>query len=545
MRKIISSFLMAVLLLFACLFYFPASTLAATADYTLTAGSTRTIYAQVTGNITDGTWTSSDTGKVKIISQDSAARSCTIQAVTKTSSNVYLEYRYTLKNPQTGLSSTQMKGFYIAVTAPLPAAVSLSPDSLSMKVGDTAALTPTVTPADAETAYRYSSDNEAVAVVDRTSGRVTAVSPGTAIITVRTYLEGKTASCTVQVSAPPSAGEPGEPTPPDQPATPEDSSFFPKVTFPANHAANVSVTETIRFLYDKDIVKGDSFSGITLMDNTSGTATDFTSDILGSVLVLTPVSDLKAGHSYTAALPAGALKTVVDNHVSTVTILSFTTGADSDIPSADNEDPDRNDDTSHTDSDKNDDTDHTDSDKNDNTEDIRVRKLSIQTPSGKIAAGRSVALKATVSPKNATITKVKWKSDKPKYASVNSKGVVTTKKAGAGKTVTITATATDGSGKKASVKIKIMKHAVTRIQIKNAPKTLKAGKNVRLRITVRTNGKNANKAVKWTTSNSKYAVVDANGKVKTKKAGKGKTVKITAFSTDGTNKKAVVRIKLK
>ena len=42
-----------------------------------------------------------------------------------------------------------------------------------------------------------------------------------------------------------------------------------------------------------------------------------------------------------------------------------------------------------------------------------------------------------------------------RYATVNSKGVVTTKKAGKGKTVKITATATDGSGKKATIKIKI------------------------------------------------------------------------------------------
>ena len=49
-----------------------------------------------------------------------------------------------------------------------------------------------------------------------------------------------------------------------------------------------------------------------------------------------------------------------------------------------------------------------------------------------------------------------------KYAKVDSKGVVTTAKAGKGKKVTITATATDGTKKKASIRIKIMKHAVTK-----------------------------------------------------------------------------------
>ena len=48
-------------------------------------------------------------------------------------------------------------------------------------------------------------------------------------------------------------------------------------------------------------------------------------------------------------------------------------------------------------------------------------------------------------------------SSKTKYATVNSKGKVTTKKAGIGKTVKITAKATDGTGRKATIKIKIKK----------------------------------------------------------------------------------------
>ena len=66
-----------------------------------------------------------------------------------------------------------------------------------------------------------------------------------------------------------------------------------------------------------------------------------------------------------------------------------------------------------------------------------------------------------------------------------------------------------------------------------------------LKATVKTNGKDANKTLKWSTSNKKYATVDKKGKVKAKKAGKGKTVTITAQSTDGTNKKAKVKIKIK
>ncbi len=172
-----------------------------------------------------------------------------------------------------------------------------------------------------------------------------------------------------------------------------------------------------------------------------------------------------------------------------------------------------------------------------------VSKISIQSPSKKIAAGKKVSLSIAVSPKGAAKPKVTWTSSNKKYAAVNSKGVVTTKKAGKGKTVAITAAASDG--RKAIIKLKIMKHAVTKVQIKNTSRQLKAGKTLTLKATVKANGRNANKTLKWTTSNKAWATVTAKGKVTAKKAGKGKNVTITAASTDGTNKKARVKIKIK
>ena len=90
-----------------------------------------------------------------------------------------------------------------------------------------------------------------------------------------------------------------------------------------------------------------------------------------------------------------------------------------------------------------------------------------------------------------------------------------------------------------------MKHAVTKVQIKAAPKTMKSGESAELQTVVATNGKSANTTLKWKVSNTKYASVNKEGKVVAKKAGKGKTVIITAISTDGTNKKASVKIKIK
>ncbi len=182
-----------------------------------------------------------------------------------------------------------------------------------------------------------------------------------------------------------------------------------------------------------------------------------------------------------------------------------------------------------------------------NPPEVKVKKVSVSAPSKQIAAGKNVALTASVTPKNASKKSVKWSSSNENYATVNSKGVVAAKPAGKGKTVTITATARDGSKKYGHVRIKIMKYAVKKVTIKNKPKTLKAGKKVTLKTAVKAEGKagkTVNKVLKWSSSNTKYATVSSQGKVTAKKAGKGKTVTITAASTDGTNKKDKAKIKI-
>ncbi len=175
---------------------------------------------------------------------------------------------------------------------------------------------------------------------------------------------------------------------------------------------------------------------------------------------------------------------------------------------------------------------------------VKVGSISLSAVSGKIAAGRKIQMTASVLPANAVNKTVIYKSSNTKYAAVSASGKVTVKKAGAGKTVTITATAADGSGKSASYRIKIMKNAVKSVKIKGA-KAVKAGRKLKLKTVVKTTGKKVNKKLKWTSSNSRYASVSSSGVVKAKKAGKGKTVKITAMATDGSNKKSTVRIKIK
>ena len=90
--------------------------------------------------------------------------------------------------------------------------VKLDKTNLSLEVGDTATLTATVEPDEASNKnVTWSSDGTSVATVDDT-GKVTAISVGSATITATTQDGNKTATCTVTVTAPPEP-EP-EPTPP-------------------------------------------------------------------------------------------------------------------------------------------------------------------------------------------------------------------------------------------------------------------------------------------------------------------------------------------
>lgn len=175
----------------------------------------------------------------------------------------------------------------------------------------------------------------------------------------------------------------------------------------------------------------------------------------------------------------------------------------------------------------------------------KVQKITVSGISKKIAAGKSVSLRATVKPSNASNKKVSWKSSNTKYATVSKSGKVTVKKAGSGKKVTITASAVDGSKVKGSYTIQIKKHAVSKISLKIKSTSLKVGKSTQIKAIVKATGKDANKVLNWKSSNTKYATVNSRGKVVAKKAGKGKKVKISAYATDRSGKKATVTIKIK
>ena len=164
---------------------------------------------------------------------------------------------------------------------------------------------------------------------------------------------------------------------------------------------------------------------------------------------------------------------------------------------------------------------------------VKVSKVSVSGASS-VVTGKSVTLKATVAPSNASNKTVTWKSSNAKIATVNAKGVVKGVKAG---TVTITATAKDGSKKKATKKITVTKPVkVSKVSVSGASKVA-VGSSVTLKPVVSPSNA-TNKKVTWKSSNTAVATVDSNGKVTGKKAG---TVTITVTTNDG-KKKATKKI---
>lgn len=174
---------------------------------------------------------------------------------------------------------------------------------------------------------------------------------------------------------------------------------------------------------------------------------------------------------------------------------------------------------------------------------VKVGKIKLLGVSKKISEGKKIVLKTVISPNNASNKTIVWKSSNPKVATVTQSGIVTMKKKTGGKKVAITAIATDGSNKYASWKITSMKGVVKKVKI-NGKKRIKAGKTLKLKAKILAT-KHANKKLLWKSNNSKLATVNQRGVVKVHKKAKGKTIKITAFATDGSNKKSTIKIKVK
>ncbi len=157
------------------------------------------------------------------------------------------------------------------------------------------------------------------------------------------------------------------------------------------------------------------------------------------------------------------------------------------------------------------------------TNTVKVTGVKLNKKSANVMKGKTLTLKATVSPSDASNKNVTWKSSNSKVATVSKKGVVKGIKAG---TATITATTKDGS-KKATCKITV--NEIKSVKFAKKTYTVKKGQTTQLKITFNPK-KPSNKEVTYKSSNKKIAKVDKNGKVTGVKKG---TVSITVTTKDG------------
>ena len=163
---------------------------------------------------------------------------------------------------------------------------------------------------------------------------------------------------------------------------------------------------------------------------------------------------------------------------------------------------------------------------------VAVSGVALDKKVATINVGKTVTVKATVTPANAANKTLAWTSSNTKIATV-SNGVVKGVKAGR---VVITAKTTDGSNISATCTVTV-KQPVTGISLSKKA-TMYTGKKLTLKAKV--NPANAsNKALTWKSYNTKIAKVASNGVVTGVKAG---TVKITATAKDGSRKSATCTV---
>ena len=153
---------------------------------------------------------------------------------------------------------------------------------------------------------------------------------------------------------------------------------------------------------------------------------------------------------------------------------------------------------------------------------VKGIKLSSQTKT--LDVGEAVTLKATISPKNASNTAVKWSSSNKKVVKVSSSGKITALKEG---TATITVKSVDG-GYKATCKVTVIRK-VKDVTLNKSSMVLYLDKIATLKATV-TPSSATNKAVTWTSSNTKVVRVSSKGKLTPVKPG---TATITVKTKQG------------
>ena len=155
-----------------------------------------------------------------------------------------------------------------------------------------------------------------------------------------------------------------------------------------------------------------------------------------------------------------------------------------------------------------------------------------------LAAGKSMQLKVTFLPEGAGTQKLVFMSSDASVVSVDSNGLIRAGKKAGSAVITVLAE----SGLKKTITVCVKKKAVQKIKIIASKKKLRAGGKTKLKAKITPGNKLVSTDVLWKSAKPDIAVVNDKGMVKAKKKGK---VKITAYATDGSGRKASITLSIK
>lgn len=165
-----------------------------------------------------------------------------------------------------------------------------------------------------------------------------------------------------------------------------------------------------------------------------------------------------------------------------------------------------------------------------------VKSLTI-SGAAKLGGGQSTTIKATILPKDAANQKVIYSLNCPaSVATISTSGVLTTKNVTEITTVTVNAVSAENSTISATWTL-VIYPKTTKLTLTAASSWINVGASAQLHVSA--TPETAQMPVRWRSSNTRIATVDANGVVRGLKAG---TATITVRTTDGSNKRASVRV---
>ena len=166
-----------------------------------------------------------------------------------------------------------------------------------------------------------------------------------------------------------------------------------------------------------------------------------------------------------------------------------------------------------------------------------VQGIAIEGQGNNLPVPKTMALKATVEPANATNKKLEWSSADESVATVNASGQV--KAVGAGNTI-ITATATDGTGISQTYEINVVA-PVKKIGLSEKKVTLAPDVLWPVQATITPEDATI-RELKWSSSNERVATVDDYGNITGVAKG---NARITVSAVDGSNVKETIAVTVK